>query len=90
MKIVALLLLILFGFILVMNIGSMPIEKRVSAFYLVDSPSSSIKAANLVTSITWDYRGYDTFGEETILFTASVAVISIMIGGIKNARKNHK
>jgi len=90
MKILVLLLLILFGFILAMNMGNIPIEKRVSAFYLVDSPSSSIKAANLVTSITWDYRGYDTFGEETILFTASVAVISIMIGGIKNVRKNHK
>jgi len=90
MKVVALLLLILFWFILVVTVGNLPIEKRVAEFYLRDSPSSSIKTANLVTAITWDYRGYDTFGEETILFTAAVAVVAIMLGGTMNARKNHK
>jgi multicomponent Na+:H+ antiporter subunit B len=89
MKIVGLLSLILFWFILFLCIGNLPIEQRVSDFYLRDSPSSSIKTPNLVTAITWDYRGYDTFGEETILFTASVAVLAIIVGGIKIVRKNN-
>jgi multisubunit Na+/H+ antiporter MnhB subunit len=90
MKAGTLILLVLFWLILILITGNIPIEERVSQFYFKDSPSSSIKAANLVSSVTWDYRGYDTFGEETILFTASVAVVAIMIGGMKSARKNNK
>jgi multicomponent Na+:H+ antiporter subunit B len=89
MKTIALILLILFWFILVLSIGQIPIEERVADFYLKDAPSS-IKTANVVTSIVWEYRGYDTLGEETILFTAAIAVVAIMIGGMKIARKNHE
>ena len=34
-------------------------------------------SANVVNSIVWDFRGYDTLGEETVLFTAIVAVFLI-------------
>ena len=33
---------------------------------------------NLVTAIILDYRGYDTGGEVTVIFTAAVAVLGIM------------
>ncbi len=33
---------------------------------------------NLVTSILISYRGYDTFGEVTVIFGAGIAVILIL------------
>lgn len=35
---------------------------------------------NMVSAILADYRGYDTLGELTVIFTAGVAVLSISIG----------
>ena len=34
-------------------------------------------ADNAVTSVVFDYRGFDTLGEATILFTAVVAVMMV-------------
>ena len=34
-------------------------------------------AANVVTSVVWGYRGYDTLGEATVLFTAVIGVVMI-------------
>ena len=34
-------------------------------------------AANVVTSVVWGYRGYDTLGEVTVLFTAVIGVVMI-------------
>jgi multicomponent Na+:H+ antiporter subunit B len=33
---------------------------------------------NLVTGVLWDFRGYDTLGEATVLFTAAIGVITII------------
>lgn len=35
-------------------------------------------AANVVTAIVLDFRGYDTLGEATILFTAVVGVLAVL------------
>jgi multisubunit Na+/H+ antiporter MnhB subunit len=35
-------------------------------------------AANVVAAIILDFRGYDTLGEATVLFTAVVGVLTIM------------
>jgi len=35
-------------------------------------------SANLVTGIIFDFRGFDTLGEATILFTAVVGVLTIL------------
>lgn len=35
-------------------------------------------AANLVTSVILDFRGYDTLGEATVLFTAVMGVIVVL------------
>ena len=34
-------------------------------------------SANVVTSVVWGYRGYDTLGEVTVLFTAVISVVMI-------------
>lgn len=49
-------------------------EISVGQKYIEKAPQET-GAANVVTSIVWGYRGYDTLGETTILFTAVVAVI---------------
>ena len=35
-------------------------------------------SANLVTGVLFDFRGYDTLGEATILFTAAIGVLTIL------------
>jgi multicomponent Na+:H+ antiporter subunit B len=36
------------------------------------------RVTNMVTAIVVDYRGYDTLGELTVIFTAGVAVLSLL------------
>lgn len=45
-------------------------------------------ATNLVAAIILDFRGYDTLGEATILFTAVIGVLAVIrkIGRIKNEK----
>ncbi len=45
-------------------------------------------AANIVAAIILDFRGYDTLGEATILFTAVMGVLAVMrtVGRIKNEK----
>ncbi len=42
--------------------------------YMIDYAQKEASANNVVTSVVFDYRGFDTLGEATVLFTAAVAV----------------
>ena len=35
---------------------------------------------NVVTSVLADYRGYDTLGETTVIFTAGIGVLLLLKG----------
>jgi multicomponent Na+:H+ antiporter subunit B len=48
-----------------------------SARYL-ERGAAETGSANLVSSIVLDYRGYDTLGEVTVLFTAILGALSIL------------
>lgn len=50
---------------------------RMSGAY-IELAALQTGSANLVTSVLFDYRGYDTLGEATILFTAVVGVLTIL------------
>jgi multicomponent Na+:H+ antiporter subunit B len=52
------------------------IESAVGEAYL-ENAIWQTGATNVVTTIVWGYRGYDTLGESTVLFTAVVGVIMI-------------
>ena len=58
-----------------------PVMERIahtpSATYLEESLSSS-GAANAVTAVLLDYRGYDTLGEATVLFCAVLGALSVL------------
>jgi len=50
---------------------------RMSQAYL-EGATERTGSANLVTGVLFDFRGYDTFGEATILFTAVIGVLTVL------------
>ena len=50
---------------------------RMSEAY-VTGAAQQTGSINLVTGVLWDFRGYDTLGEATVLFTAAIGVITII------------
>ena len=58
-----------------------PIHQHVAPHYLEES-YEEIHIPNVVTSVLASYRGFDTFGETVVVFTALVAVL-LLIGGSK-------
>lgn len=45
---------------------------------VVDNTISGTKALNSVTAVVFDFRGYDTLGEATVLFTAILATATVL------------
>jgi multisubunit Na+/H+ antiporter MnhB subunit len=45
--------------------------------YIIDNAQNETGADNGVTSVVFDYRGFDTLGEATVLFTAVAGVILV-------------
>jgi multicomponent Na+:H+ antiporter subunit B len=73
--------------VVLMCAAALPVMQHVQRFghplMLVSShyASSAVPrtgAVNAVTSIVLDFRGYDTLGEATILFTAVVGVVTVL------------
>lgn len=44
----------------------------------IEGAASKTGSANLVTGVVFDFRGYDTLGEATVLVTAVLGVITIL------------
>jgi multicomponent Na+:H+ antiporter subunit B len=55
------------------------IHQHVVPRYLVDS-IKEIGVPNVVTAVLADYRGYDTLGETTVIFTAGIGVMLLLRG----------
>ncbi len=51
--------------------------------YFIKNAQSETGANNVVTSIVFDYRGFDTLGEATVLFTAVVGIVALFRRAIK-------
>lgn len=45
--------------------------------YIIENAQNETGANNVVTSVVFDYRGFDTLGEATVLFTAVAGVIAL-------------
>jgi multisubunit Na+/H+ antiporter MnhB subunit len=50
---------------------------RMAQFY-VDQGLSLTGASNLVAAVILDFRGYDTLGEATVLFTSVAGIIAVL------------
>jgi len=64
-----------------------PIHHHVAPRYIQDSPHE-VGPPNMVTSVLASYRGYDTLGETTVIFTAGLAVMVLLAGVTRRRRRN--
>lgn len=65
-----------------------PIHQHVAPRYLEDS-AEEIGIPNVVSSVLASYRGYDTLGETTVVFTAAIGVL-LLIGGARRRRSEDR
>lgn len=92
MRILALFTVIMTGIILIYGTQDMPdwadphspASSHVSPRY-IEKTLEETATPNAVTSVLADYRGYDTLGETTVIFTAGVCCILIL-----RIRRRHK
>ena len=54
-----------------------PAHQHVAPRYIQDSPRE-VGVPNMVTSVLASYRGYDTLGEVTVIFTAGAGVLALI------------
>ena len=64
--------------------ASAPIHQHVAPRYLQQSMAET-GVPNVVTAVLASYRGYDTLGETTVVFTAGIGVIALLR---RSRRKN--
>jgi multicomponent Na+:H+ antiporter subunit B len=96
LKIVSLVSVVLVGAALIYGTLDMPkwgdphspASTHVSPYYLRHSLQDDA-TPNVVTTVLADYRGYDTLGETTVIFTAGMACILLLRRGRKRRRKRH-
>lgn len=62
-----------------------PIHSHVASRY-VERSGEEVGPPNIVTSVLASYRGYDTLGEVTVIFTAAVGVMAL-IGRTRRGRR---
>ena len=56
-----------------------PVHQHVAPRYLTES-EAEVGMPNIVTSVLASYRGFDTLGETTVVFTALVGVLILLAG----------
>ena len=65
-----------------------PVHQHVAPRYIQDSPTE-VGVPNMVTSVLASYRGYDTLGETTVIFTAGIGLL-LLIGSAFRARPGER
>lgn len=67
--------------------ASSPANSYVGRDYLQTTPKE-IDVPNIVTAVLASYRGYDTFGEVVVVFTAGLACLMLLgAGSVRGGRK---
>jgi multisubunit Na+/H+ antiporter MnhB subunit len=56
------------------------------SLHYVEETFAQIGITNVVSAVTFDWRGFDTFGEATLLFTAAVGIKLILRGWLQRRR----
>jgi multicomponent Na+:H+ antiporter subunit B len=65
------------------------IHRHVAPRYLAESIKDT-NVPNVVTSVLADYRGYDTLGETTVIFTAGIGVLLLLRGSRRRGRADEE
>ena len=85
---VILLLIIAVGIALALKDIPFGITKTKIGDHFINKGVEETGAVNIVTSVVVNYRGLDTLGEITVLFTAAIGLGAVL--GISGKRKNRK
>ena len=67
---------------------SSPIHQHIVPDYILGT-QEDIDIPNIVTAVLASYRGYDTFGETIVVFTAGVAVLALLKNNTKANKQNN-
>ena len=62
-----------------------PVHQYMTPRFLQES-FDEVGPPNIVTSILASYRGYDTFGETTVVFTAAIGLLLLLGGDLRPRR----
>lgn len=54
-----------------------PANQSVASYYISETLNDTA-TPNVVTAVLVDYRGYDTFGETIVIFTAGLACVLLL------------
>ncbi len=84
----ALVLVVLTGAVLLYAVPDMPrfaapdapAQQHVARYYLQNTPQE-IGVPNVVTAVLASYRGFDTFGELIVIFTAGIGAAGVFAAG---------
>jgi multicomponent Na+:H+ antiporter subunit B len=71
------------------GVETAPVHHHIAQRFIEDSPIE-IGIPNMVTSVLASYRGYDTLGETTVIFTAGIGVLMLLGRGKTNNQKSRK
>ncbi|MGI9366070.1 MAG: DUF4040 domain-containing protein [Rhizobiaceae bacterium] len=66
-----------------------PVQLHVGPDYIKNTPED-IDVPNIVTAVLASYRGFDTLGETTVVFTAGLGVILLLSGLGRSPRRRKK
>ena len=66
-----------------------PAHRHVAPRYLTES-GREVGIPNVVTSVLASYRGYDTLGEVTVIFTAGIGVLCLIGSSTGRSRRGKK
>jgi len=66
-----------------------PIHHHVAPHY-IEKSAQEVGLPNMVTSILASYRGFDTLGEVTVVFTAAVGVMALIGRSRRRKKQNPK
>jgi multicomponent Na+:H+ antiporter subunit B len=66
-----------------------PIHRHVAPRYLAEGVKET-NVPNIVTAVLADYRGFDTLGEVTVIFTAGIGVMLLLHGARRRRRDTGK
>ncbi|MCX8029988.1 MAG: hypothetical protein N3A59_00215 [Thermodesulfovibrionales bacterium] len=85
MRIIAIFAVVITGFLLIYATLDMPnwgdpnspASRHVSPRY-IEGTMPETATPNMVTSVLADYRGYDTLGETTVIFTAGIVCLMLL------------
>jgi len=85
LRILPLITVLLVGALLIWSAQDMPdmgdpnapTNLHVAPYYIEHS-EEEVGVDNIVSAILADYRGYDTLGETTVIFTAGVSVLLLL------------